>query len=570
MSQLLVSGGTILTQDPEVPVAEAMLVEDAVVVATGSDEEIRGQARPGAERVDLDGRFACPGFIDAHNHFAFCTVAELALDCRTPPMRSVEQILVELEELAARTPAGRWVLGWGYNEVFLEGSRHPTLAELDRIAPENPLVIGHQSGHMAAVNTIALEKAGISESTPNPSNGVLERDRSGRLTGILHEHAAELVGVVARREIMSADPETTRRAAYALARSYAELGLTTICDPCVPRELEPLYDELNRDPEFPILLVGLGMGKDGLFAPPIDRLEDRPAAGEDGFAVSGVKLFADGGEQCAVCMSKRGAARMALRVVQSAIRHRTLMPLKLARAPVSRLGRDGKIHSGIKFYGDGQLAGLLERAAGHGLASAVHAMGNEAIDQVIGAVGSARRRAPDDATFRMEHVMMPSEDSLSRIDGLGVAGVVQPRFVHDFGQPLILTGTDRELRVLPFRDLLDQGVLLAGSSDAPVCDAAVLPAIQAAVTRRTADGEVLGRDQALSVDETLAMYTAGSAGVLGLDKSHGRLARGRAADFVVLDADPRAVDPHLIGRIQVERTYRAGRRVHPLEARTWR
>ena len=155
----------------------------------------------------------------------------------------------------------------------------------------------------------------------------------------------------------------------------------------MPRELEPLYDELNRDPEFPLLIVGLGMGKDGLFAPPLDRLEDRPAAGEDGFGVSGVKLFADGGEQCAVCMSKRGAARMALRVVQSSIRHRTLMPLKLATAPVSRLERDGKVHSGIKFYGDGQLAGLLERAAGHGLDAAVHAMGNEAIDQVIGAIG---------------------------------------------------------------------------------------------------------------------------------------------------------------------------------------
>jgi predicted amidohydrolase YtcJ len=567
MSQLLVSGGTILTQEPGNPVARAMLIEDGVVIATGDDEEVAGQARAGAERLELGGRFACPGFIDAHNHFSFCTVAELALDCRTPPMRSVDQMLAELEELAARTPAARWVLGWGYNEVFLVPSRHPTLAELDRIAPQNPLVIGHQSGHMCAVNTIALEAAGISDSTPNPLNGVIDRDRSGRLTGILHEHAAEMVGVVARKEIMSADPESTRRAAYGLARRYAALGLTSLCDPCVSRELEPLYDELNRDPEFPLLILGLGMGKDGLFAPPLDRLEDRPAEGEDGFGVSGVKLFADGGEQCAVCMSKRGAVRMALRVVHSSIRHRTLMPLKLATAPVSRLERDGKVHSGIKFYGDGQLAGLLERAVGHGLAAAVHAMGNEAIDQVIGGIESARRRAPDDATFRIEHVMMPAEESLTRMEGLGIAGVVQPRFVNDFGQPLILTGTNRELRVLPFRDLMDRGVVLAGSSDAPVCDAAVLPAIQSAVTRRTAQGEVLDRDQALSVDEALTMYTRNAADVLGLGESHGSLARGRAADFVVLDADPRAVDPQLIGRIQVEETYRAGRRVHPLGSR---
>jgi predicted amidohydrolase YtcJ len=479
-------------------------------------------------------------------------------------MSSVEQILAELEQLAATTPAGHWVLGWGYNEVFLKSNRHPTRAELDAIAPENPLVIGHQSGHMCAANSLALAAGGISDTTPDPPNGVIDRDRRGRVTGILHEHAAEMIGVVARREILSAEALTTRRGFDTLARRYAALGITAICDPCVPREVEPLYDELNRDPEFPLLIVGLGMGKDGIFAPPLDRLEDRPAAGEDGFAISGVKLFADGGEQCAVCTSMGSALRMALRVACSSIRHRTLMPLRLATAPVLRLGRDGKIHSGLKFYGDDQLTGVLEQATGAGLTAAVHAMGNEAIDQVLDSIAAARRRCPDDATFRIEHVMMPSEQSLGRMGRLGFTGVVQPRFVHDFGQPLILTGANRELRVLAFRDLMNEGVTLAGGSDAPVCDPAVLPAIESAVTRRTADGEVLDGDQALTVDEVLTMYTRNAAEVLGLGKTHGSLAQGRTADFVVLDADPREVDPGQIGRIGVDETYRGGRRVHPL------
>jgi predicted amidohydrolase YtcJ len=126
----------------------------------------------------------------------------------------------------------------------------------------------------------------------------------------------------------------------------------------------------------------------------------------------------------------------------------------------------------------------------------------------------------------------------------------------------LVTGINREFRVLAFRDLMNEGVILAGSSDAPVCDPAVLPAIEAAVTRRTRQGDVLDADQALTVEEALALYTTNAAAVLGLEKDHGSLRSGSAADFVVLDADPRTVDPREIGRIQIHQTYRRGRRVH--------
>jgi predicted amidohydrolase YtcJ len=560
-SSLLVHGGTILTQDPARPVAQALLVDDGAVAALGADDEVASRARPDAERLDLDGRVVCPGFIDAHNHFVFSILAELGIDCRSTRVRSVEEVLYELRQAVERTPRGQWVRGWGYNELDL-GGRHPTLAELDRIAPDNPLVIGHASGHMCVANTFALGAAGITESTGDPPNGFIGRRRSGRLTGLLQEHASEMVDVKARSAIIAADHAKCLEAGRTVARRYASLGLTSICDPCVPSEVEPLYDELLGDLGFPIRIIGLGMGAEGLFAPPSDRLDEGREGAGNGFRISGVKFFADGGEQCAVCMSKRDAVYTALRTLRNAIRHRTLMGARLLSAPVTRLGRDLKFHSGLKFYDDRELAGLLQQTIGHGLAAAVHAMGNEAIDQVLDGVAEARRGCGDDAVFRMEHAMMPSEASLSRMAGLGVAAVVQPRFVHAFGRPLLLTGTNHAFRVLAFRDLMDQGVLLAGSSDAPVCDPAVLPAIESAVTRQTEHGEVLDRDQALSVDEALAMYTVGAAHVLGLGGTHGSLQPGRAADFVVLDRDPRAVDPQEIGRIAVELTYRSGRCVY--------
>lgn len=561
MAQLLVHGGTILTQDATAPTADAILVEDGTVLAVGTDVEMAARARPDADRLDLAGRFACPGFIDAHNHFIFAVVDELGTDCRSAT--TVEDLLLTMEDAVGRTPRGHWVRGWGYNEMNLAGGRHPTLAELDRIAPDHPLVIEHASCHIVVANSIALCAGGITESTRDPVNGLIDRQRrSGRLTGLLHECAAELVDVPARDAIMAADPEACLRAAHTVARRYASVGLTCICDPCVPANVESLYSQLRADPDFPLHLVGLGMGGQGKFAPPLDRLEPATDADPDAFSISGVKFFADGGEQCAVCMSKRGAIRSALRTAGNSIRHRTLTATRLLRAPVTRLGRDGNIHAGLKFYEDRDLAGLLRRTVDRNLTAAVHAMGNEAIDQVLDAVEQTRRTCRDDAVFRMEHAMMPTEASFARLADLGIAAVVQPRFVHDFGFPILLTGMNKELRVLAFRDLVNHGVLLAGSSDAPVCDPAVLAAIESAVTRRTEHGEVLDRDQVLTVEEALSMYTTNAAQVLGLGGRHGVLRPGAVADFVVLEADPRAVEPEAIGRIGVELTYRGGRPVH--------
>ena len=559
MTDLLVHNGTVLTQDPARPEAQALVIEGGTVVAVGSDEEMTARARPNAERLDLDGRAVCPGFIDAHNHFFFSVFADLGIDCRTPPVASVAQLLDLVGTVAARTPQGQWVRGWGYNELDLSDGRHPTIAELDRVAPENPVVIEHASGHMCVGNTRALTAAGITDSTRNPHNGVIDRDRAGRITGLMHENASELVDGTARTAILAADPEAWLLAAHAVAQRYASLGLTSVCDPCVPTDVEPLYDRLVGDAAFPIQLVGLGMGSQGKFASPADRFEGSSAA--DGFSISGLKFFSDGGEQCAVCMSKTTAVRSALRTVRNSIRHRTLMAVRLFGAPVSRLGSDGNIHSGIKFYRDSELAELLQRTVGRGWTAAVHAMGNEAIDQVLGAVEATRRHCPDDASFRMEHVMMPDEHSLPRLAQLGMAAVVQPRFVRDYGFPMLLTGLNQTFRVLAFRDLIDAGVLVAGSSDAPVSDPAVLPAIEAAVTRRTDHGEALDRDQAISVEEALALFTTNAATVLNL-RSHGVLAEGRAADFVVLDADPRTVPPEQIGQVAIHATYRSGRPVH--------
>lgn len=554
MSGLLFQGGAILTMDPAAPVAEALLVDGDRIAAVGSAAEVSALA-DGADVIDLDGGVVCPGFIDAHNHFMLSVVAELGIDCRVPAVSSLPHMFDVLERTARATAPGTWIRGWGYSELDL--GRHPTVRELDAVAPDHPLVIGHVSAHMCVANTRALAAAGITAASADPPGGMIERDRRGRPTGVLNEQASEAVDLLARTAVLASDPPASLRAAHTVAGRFASLGLTTICDPCVPASVEPLYGDLVTDPDFPLHLTGLGMGAAGMFAAPHDRFDRDPSGS---FQIGGVKIFADGGEQCAVCLTPRGAARLALRAIAGAARHRTLLGARLLTTPKARVGRDRKLRSGLSFHSDTALAAMLQLAAQRQLTGAVHALGNAAIDQALDAFEQVRRIEGDEPAFRMEHVMLAQERALPRIAELGVTAVVQPRFVHDIGFEMILTGSNREFRVLAFRDLMDHGALVVGSSDAPVAEPAVLPAIESMVTRATATGHVLDPDQALTVEEGLALYTANAARALGLQHSHGTLRAGSRADLVVLSADPRSVSTSAIGDITVERTYLAGRR----------
>jgi predicted amidohydrolase YtcJ len=284
-------------------------------------------------------------------------------------------------------------------------------------------------------------------------------------------------------------------------------------------------------------------------------------AGPAAAPVGPIKLFMDGAERCAICVSATQVVRSAARTLRAAVGGEGLAAIRAVRdAPRLKPGPDRLLHAGELFWEQEPLDRAVRTAAERGFQVAQHAIGNEAIDRALTALehaGGGLFELP--GRPRLEHAMMLDEAACRRIAGLGTIAVVQPHFVYDMvGDVAALTPLPPPLALKPLRSLLDAGVTLAGSSDYPVSDFDVMASVRAAVTRGTRGGRVCEPEQAISVEEALRAYTLGSAEALGVDDVAGTLAPGKRADLVVLSGDPRRVDPDRLTDVSVVRTYVAG------------
>lgn len=235
MSETLYENGPIITMEPEP--AEAVLTRDGRIVFAGTREDVRALAAKDARRVDLDGRALLPAFIDSHGHFA--GYATSLLQARLENAVSLEEMGERIRAFIRENavPAGEWVMGKGYDHNMLIPARHPSREWLDRVAPNHPVILQHQSGHMGVLNTMALERLGIDEDTPSPEGGRIEKDAAGRLTGYMEENA--FLQYQKRAPMPTAD-----KLAGAFDRAqarYASYGITTVQEGMLVEELAGLY-----------------------------------------------------------------------------------------------------------------------------------------------------------------------------------------------------------------------------------------------------------------------------------------------------------------------------------------
>jgi len=197
MLNLILYNGKLLTQDSDFPhgcrlsAATAVAIGDGRFLAVGSDAEVRALALPHTRLIDLGGRLALPGLTDAHFH-----LYEWALGLRQLPLAdtaSLSDLRGRLARRASETPPGHWILGQGWNETRWPDPRIPTRADLDDVAPAYPVILWRSDMHLAVVNSRALREAGITGDTPNPPEGIIDRDESGQPTGVLRERAITLI-----------------------------------------------------------------------------------------------------------------------------------------------------------------------------------------------------------------------------------------------------------------------------------------------------------------------------------------------------------------------------------------
>jgi predicted amidohydrolase YtcJ len=528
--RLILHNGTVHTLDDADRVVDAVGFAGGRVTAAGSFTDVRA-ATPNADERDLGGRAVYPGFIDAHHHLCFAATYANFPAVRCPPLRRVEQLLAAVAAYAAHTPEGQWIVLIGYNDAALDEHRAPSRFELDRAAPLHPVLLVHFTFHEGVLNSLGLARAGLDTDDADQPGGWRGRTPAGQLDGRVYERCFGHAEAAARNALLATSSDGWFAAANAYQDRVLAAGITHVCDAAVPPSLEALYREWQARGE---LVLGITMMPliENMFAEPVTRLHGPASGWEDRrLSIGALKLFADGGIDCGLCITLREAIVQFGVLLGRMLRDRSLLPWRFARRQTSRLGPDHRLHLGLLYYSSAQLDALVRAAAEHGFGVAIHAAGDEAVAIAVNVLERAPRGP---LPPRIDHFFFVDAPVLRRAVDSGIHVVVQPRQLHDTGDWLRQTGLPGRLAYQGFAQMLDAGARLAGSSDAPVVDFSVLAAIETAASRRLASGATLTPEQRITPAQAVRMYTRGAAAALGMEGRIGQLRPGARADAVVL------------------------------------
>jgi predicted amidohydrolase YtcJ len=518
--QLLVNG-RIVTMDPRRPRAEAVALRDGKFLAVGSTAEIRELGGSSAAVTDLQGKTVLPGLIDAHIHGVSSGRINLySVDCAVTTFAELKE---RIRRRAREVPAGGWITGDKYDDTKFDLGRPILRGDLDEITRDHAVVITHVGGHDSFVNSRALELARITEDTPDPDGGRIERTAGGRApSGILREKAMDLV----LKLLPPMSRDENRKAAVWQLREFAKAGLTAIHDADATIEDVRGYMDAAQAGELPIRVYLMVQ-----FAE-IEKLHLwglRTGFGNEMLRIGGTKLYTDG-----------------------AIAGRTA---RLSRPYVGR-PRD----FGILTVSQEELDRRVLLAHREGWQIGVHANGDVAIEMVLSSYEKAIRAHPNaDPRFRIEHCTLVSPDILRRMKALGAIPTPFCTYVYQHCEKWPAYGEERLDWMFAMRSFLDAGIPATGSSDYIPGPFPPLLGMQSCVTRKGKDGKVWGARQKITVDEAIRCYTRHSAYASFDEHRLGSIEPGKLADLVVLGADPAAVDPDALSTIPVEGTMVGGR-----------
>ena len=518
----------------------SMVVSEGRIVSVGSWDDAASRRSPGTEVRDLDGAWVTPGFHDAHVH---PTSAGLEMNaCDLSGAETADESVRAVAAYAQSRPDVPWILGGGWSmEAFERGT--PTAALLDAVERHRPVYLPNRDHHSAWVNSVALALAGIDEHTPDPSDGRIERDASGRPTGCLHEGAMSLVADIAPRP----SPGDLRQALLSAQAYLHSLGIVGWQDALVGTglgmadSLDTYIDLADADELTGKAVLALWWDRDRGTEQIPELVERRARAKAHGVRATSVKIMQDG-----VCETFTAAM---------------LDPY---------LDRDGHAtdNHGLSFIPADDLRECVAQLDALDFQVHVHALGDRAVRDSLDAVEHARGRNGDRGNrHHLAHLQIIARDDLGRFASTGAIGNAQPLWACREAQMDELTlpflsPTARESQYL-FRSLLDAGARLGFGSDWPVSTPDPLAGMHVAVNRRPpgeADVEPLIAAERLTAVEALAAYTSGSAYINGLEGSTGVLAPGLAADLAVLDRNLMS-DTTRLSDTRVLHTFVDGRQV---------
>jgi predicted amidohydrolase YtcJ len=532
-ADVIYHNGTLLTMDDSRPTAEAVAVRNGKISAVRTEGEVLETSGENTTKIDLGGKTMLPGFVDSHGHTYLIGLQATTANLLPPPdgtgkdIASLQALLADWAAInqAAVNKVG-WIAGFGYDDSQLAELRHPTRDDLDKVSGDLPVLIIHQSGHLGVANSKALEIAGVTAETKDPSGGVFRRQSGSREpNGVCEEYAFfYLASKLAERF----DNSINDALVEAGAKLVASFGYTTAQE---GRAMGPGLEAMKRVADSGRLAIDL------VAYPDVLEVDDvKPSAlYENHYRVGGVKLTIDGSPQ-----------------------GKTAWLSEPYFVPPEGQPKD---YRGYAAIDEQTTTAAVEKAFANGWQILCHGNGDAAIDAFINAVRAAKEKYPTvDNRPVLIHGQTLREDQVGFLKELGIFPSLFPMHTFywgDWHRESVL-GPERAENISPTGWVLEHGMMFGSHHDAPVALPDSMRVLSATVTRRSRSGHILGPQHRVSVESALKAMTIWPAWQHFEEKSKGTIEVGKLADFVILSDNPLTVPQESLDDLKVLETIKEG------------
>ena len=528
--------GTILPVDAAFSEHAAFAIAGSKVLGVGSREDVLALAGRGARTIDLSGRVVLPGFIEPHMHFALLAGLGHLEDIGPFQRPTFEDALSALRDIAAAAGPDEWVMARQFDPIMLDPPRDLTTRELDVIAPDRPAFVLNASGHVAYVNSRALELDGITADSEDPPGGEYGRYEDGTPNGVLYGQSASSGILYRNQQIADRMQSGFVAAGREVGDQAAALGITTLCDQATgalagPAELQS-YRVMFDGGQMKARIRAYAYSEQ----PGWDEAGVKFGDGDSLMRVVGWKIVSDGSNQ--------------------GFTGRQRQPYYT---------RDTH---GIFYVEPAQLREAAIKRGQQGWPLSIHGNGDAAIDSILDAVEAARDEGVDVQALRcrIEHCSILHDEQIQRIKALGMVPSFLINHVHYWGHVMRdeVFGPEKVQLLDRCRAVENAGLNWVMHTDAPVSPLGTLHKIRVAVARDlwAEPATVLAPHERVSVEAAIRAVTRNAAWACHSEHEIGSLEPGKLADFVVLDADPRRIEPTAISKVGISETWMNGERVY--------
>jgi predicted amidohydrolase YtcJ len=527
-ADMILINANIYTLDNSMYKPDAIIVRENKIFDLGKSEEILSKYKSD-KIIDLKGKTVLPGLIDAHAHMF--GLGQMLNSLVLVGLNSAGQIVDKVKEKASTITTGEWIYGRGWDQTLWLDKSFPTKDVLDKIAPNNPVILGRIDGHAIWVNQKAIKLANVSRSTKDPEGGKIVRDKDGNPTGVFIDQAVDLIKIAVP---LPSDTEV-EKCILLSARECIKYGLTEVHDMGLNEQFIRVYKKLVDENKLPLRIYGA-------IDAPSDTWNEFSSKGpligygNGKLTIRAMKLYADG------ALGSRGAALL-------------------------ESYSDDPGNRGLTMMGEDEMENLTKQAIEKGFQVCIHAIGDRGNHIVLNVFEKiSKDKIISDSRFRIEHAQVVSLDDLPRFKSLSIIPSMQPiHATSDMDWAEVRLGPNRIKGAYAWKSLLNSGSIIPAGSDFPNDIMQPLWGFYAAITRKDKDGKPEDGwypEQCMTREEALKSYTKWAAYTAFEERLKGTITIGKLADLTILSNDIMTISPNEILTTNVEMTIVDGKVVY--------